>query len=919
MNTTTTFNRDSKKRNRVPLSCVNCRRKKIKCDRTKPRCKVCEAHDDTKCCYFQSDIDLTNDINHTHSGRVDKPVSVDKLTRATPRDGKILTHLQKQANDNARLASSSTTEIIETLKQKIELLEKSFQAKQPVSSIPIENYGNQPLKRLLQKLKVAETEKIQVYGGVNYKTIIQKTLNNTGPLVWMTIVMKDPFASPICKCVSNSSKHTLTDFHKRALLAKSKLIKSAELSNYAEKLNLVDTVIQLLPPQRAIWLFIDRYFRFVYPLFPYLDEETFTHDIERLMGNTREDGIMRTSSATTVHVTQATDLATLGILMIVMMFSYETLCTNTGTIQDGYLTENERYLKTHRPSDKFVKYTQMCLDEFVLLRKCPLTVLQCAMLLREYQKFDGCDCFADSDSQVYTGLLVQMAISMGIHRDSMSEERDISRTYNKTSQLKRKLWYGLISADNYQYMQASAMPLIHPDYYNTELPSLDSYLSNNSDLEMERTCISLMRSRFFIERKMKVLTDLVCKMKVEPSVYDLLDAIDDLFSAVKQKTGTLETILNGDHGGIHYKKVEKVGNFVIYMNALTLVEPILMHILYQFQSLKNHQMCEFIHDKLLCMWMPVLSRIPDLVHASENFFGLGFDLFLVPLVEVFLHKGLIFFASTYLKCNTMLKKMEEVNIGGAKGEIIEATSYFQTHILIDVFHKIYIPALRTLSKKYFYAWRLYTAHLFIFRSFSDESVPSPLSHALFNYIEYMSVAKIKMLCQTTDWREYNSIKKRPVWFLTWQKNMDCFISDDSLEVAAAKTFAPSMAETVCDVPEEMKSIDSAGDSGEAETWFARLYTKFTEKNYPGYQNPNGLITVNPYITAADRRDSTMKYDTPISDVPKQDEYSIPTPRVLAIGDDLRTPDDFFGYVHPCDLERMFATMLADNNSIDDVF
>lgn len=169
-----------------------------------------------------------------------------------------------------------------------------------------------------------------------------------------------------------------------------------------------------------------------------------------MSGNSIRD-IKSTTKIKKLQLEKRLDFAVLGSLLIVLKFAYSSLISNDENFP-GFpeRTEEEKYLLNNPLSDDIINVAQLCLNQFKLLRRCALSIFQCALLMREYQKVDGCDGFGDGGSQIYTGMLIQMGVSIGLNRDPSKFHSTVGDS--KMGNLWRKIWYGLISADNYQYM-----------------------------------------------------------------------------------------------------------------------------------------------------------------------------------------------------------------------------------------------------------------------------------------------------------------------------------------------------------------------------------------------------------------------------------------------------------------------------------
>lgn len=126
----------------------------------------------------------------------------------------------------------------------------------------------------------------------------------------------------------------------------------------------------------------------------------------------------------------------------------------------------------------------MCLNQFRLLRRGALPVLQCSLFMRLYHKYapedgDGSD---GGDSEVFLGMLLQMGNSIGLNRDMKHSEplKNDFRLHN----LWRMVWHEIVTLDLYQSLTMGNPILINTNCYDTELPKLEDNVANHNILDM---------------------------------------------------------------------------------------------------------------------------------------------------------------------------------------------------------------------------------------------------------------------------------------------------------------------------------------------------------------------------------------------------------------------------------------------------
>lgn len=813
----------NKKRNRIQLSCSNCRKKKIKCDRRRPTCTSCEVHGWTDCVYF-------NDPKTEHKS---EDAVFDKepiISKETSQD------VIKHQNEGSWSGRDTKTKRPGINNQVDCLVPRDYHTHEVTrGDCPI-NYANQKdyevpsgydgftpisrIRQLFKALKVSDMDKISIYRGADPIMYFASRTNNYGPFAWLTIIKKDPFSSPIRESVMIAQKDIITKLQKCTETFKERTV---DLHSGYETLKqdsgkLMEQLLRQLPNKKAIWLFIDRFFNCVYPYIPILDQASFIKNVERLINGDHINDLTCEHSVEKLNISQYYDLAIVGTVLIVIKFSYESLLSNTGIFENASArSENDRYLINFQ-QDKFsMKYINLCLNEFLLSERVPLEVLQCSMLAREYQKINGCDGFADGDSHIYTGLLVRMAISLGLNRDPCHIQKLHSP---REALLRRKIWFCLISADNFQYTQTGQPPLIYCSHYDTELPEFDEVVSNVEDLQLEKVSIDFVNTRFLFDLKMRELADLLANMKKVPTIEQVVLGLCNIENELQSRFGSYNDILAKSHFGAHYKKIEKLGQLLIYTYVLTFLQPVYMHIYYHYQHTGQFDACYFFHNKILSFWMFTLGNAETLVKESYKYFGEGFDLLLVGMIEISLHKGLIFFVTTFVKCKLLIENL--ANSAVVNKQLIDVIEYFKDKVIMKLISTIHIPLLQILSRRFFYSWRLLKGQSFILQNLKDDKLDFSLQKSLYNFLEHLTVSDFKMLIETSKYENYKVGEEQPEWLVEWLN--DC--NDYKYKRNFCKTIPADDLSAYDGVSLDFLA-ETIDDSVEDEKWWAKIYEELS--------------------------------------------------------------------------------------------
>lgn len=881
----------TKQRNRVPLSCNHCRKKKIKCDRSRPVCTICIAHGTASSCNYYSksgEINVNNEINLNNSNinslaYQDKTVfpetpPINSKSPISTKDVQIAhlqsqikslqeqlqqfsnSHKDKNENKNKIITTTTTPNNANSTITSPSASTISQPSNLPTYNGPSNNQLANYIRDHLASLGVDINEKLDIYRPTNsYLNESKNSSNdyrttsfNSGPFSWLSIISKDPLATPIRDAVILAKKDILTKFKKSALQKSfvdinnvTNLQPNSNITNLSNNLNQNETlqicknIINILPNKRVIWLFIDRFFKYLYPFMPYLDQDLFIADIERIVNTNRINDLNSNFEIkiTSLSLSEYPDLAIIGTLLIVLKFSYESLFTTDGSfVENKPHNDLEDYLIKFNQQDILIKYANQCLNQYlILLKRSPLPILQCALLFREYQKVNGCDVFVDGDSYIYTGLLIQIATTLGLNKEpSTTPTNDIRAC--KINQLKRKIWYSLVSADINQYTQMGIPPVIDEKFYNTKLPEFDPNATNVLDLSLEETTCNMLVLRFQVEKSMKLLADRALNMKESPKFGELVYRVIALENELRGRFQSLNDILQTDHQNNHYKKIEKVYKFSQYIHTLTFLLPIYIFCFYHYSERENFLTCFFLFNKAMSFWMFILGNLKDLIESPNVFFDYGFEIVLAPVIEIILSKTCVLPTTTIIRFHRAALSVQNSN-----PQLADSLKTFIKNRLVFFDSSVFATSLQLLSKRYFYAWRMYKIHLFLVEQLHQGMLDAKIENEdkVYNFVEHLSLDNVNQLSNIMDHRYFSARVKQPDWLLEWVKQVNEFIYDPSNNINfdnySKSDFNDSSNNTNIDYNSfpDLETHD--------EMWFNKIFNKVAVPNTElSMSLPNGI-------------------------------------------------------------------------------
>lgn len=629
---------------------------------------------------------------------------------------------------------------------------------------------------LYNSIQIDLNTKIDFFSGVPIMMYRYSRIHSYGPLSLLSSILNDKFTGPVRDQVMKFKKkyifNNLDPQKFKKMIIHTSGIKDIEPVTTErdvmgeEKLyevrpfnQVIAQVIDVLPPPKVLWMLIERFFRYVYPFSPYLDQKSFQKDVQRLT-NTFPDSVSDVK-ITELTLARKLDLSIIGSLLLVLKLSYLTLSGNLETSLDfPPKSKEELYLLTKELNPNLIDVAQSCLSQFNLIGRCALPIFQCALLMYEYKKIDSFDGFADGEAHIYINMLVNIAVSIGLNRDP--EKFDPVVGDSPLGNLWRKIWYGLVASEHVQFSESGASKGIIEGSYNTELPFFKIETSNIEDYQLEKKVIEMMRGRYKLHCSIDELSNECINLNVKPSIECLLGKLFTIEANLFKKYGTLKDLILRSHDDIFVNKIEKLYSIVDYLQAISIMKPIYFRILQSLDEQQNIVACKFFTFKINSIFMYVLFNFHELGCHSYRYIGTGFDSVITPALEVVIHKA--WFVLIELCCKTLIAReiLDEMTpTDEIRSKLNEMKSFRER--LAEFTDKYYLPALTIISSKYYYAWRILKTHKFIIQLLKDRQIKYTEERKYFNIVKYLSCDDLIKLNELITIHNYN-IKSEPSKF-----------------------------------------------------------------------------------------------------------------------------------------------------------
>lgn len=563
-----------KKRNRVPLSCTICRKRKVKCDKTKPHCNQCTKTGVAHLCHYmdqtwaeEAEKELTKEselkllrervksleemlsnIHSTSSINNSTPISNQASPKIIPESSsddrykndeldltKQFDMLHLKNNGTIHLGTTHWLAIMRGdpyLKllwgHIFTLREKLFEWHSQRKNMQSDN-STTGLCPVIQKSNDSKCPVVSNVNDMSRCPVIHESLSNTAVNDKSSNGERTqcPISNKVVNKLSNndsefnksnsiafSSTHVLPSF--QDLTSKCPIIhessSSPSVSSSKSLISLqnfkLDTVItrlsQILPPKKIVILFLDKFFKYLYPTIPIIDELSFKSQINQI--------IQISDESNSLKLVKPSDCCLLGILIIIIRLTWLSLPSNACNVElspeyanfyvphltssTSVQSKEEAFLLNYETPSEAIDLVKTYLIKFDEIScfsndNVNMTTVQFAIFYKLYLTCCG-NCTLNSTStvqdneshQVLLSIIVRMAFSCGLYRDpdnfpqlnnySSGEKmnKDSVSNIEKLKHTWRKTWYFIVSLDVQQSLSLGTPRLLRNlnDFSDTKLP-----------------------------------------------------------------------------------------------------------------------------------------------------------------------------------------------------------------------------------------------------------------------------------------------------------------------------------------------------------------------------------------------------------------------------------------------------------------
>lgn len=484
-----------------------------------------------------------------------------------------------------------------------------------------------------------------------------------------------------------------------------------------QELQLIERIQVVLPKKRVLWKLINRFFHSMYTYMPFLDEDYFRRDVEKIIGKEAYDDV----PIGKIKIDRKLDLATVGILLVVLRLAYLSLFSNNSSLNESILN-----CKDPNPGDKLIQYLMRnpininiidiaisCLDQFHILRRSNFTVLQLALFVRLYHIYapedgDGAD---GGDSQVFHSVLIQTAYSLGFNREP--DEQCIDP---KLNHLIRKIWVYLVASDLHLAYSFGNPPTIDERNYDIQSPDCEPGSENIRDKVKDQATTERLKWCLFSAPKLRKLLRCTLDIKGRTSLPELCRDLSEFELKLHKDMGYLSDFIGflGTDDQIIARRNLKVK---VYLALKSFLISVYFHIYLYYETNDSEVSFFYLRKCLLTTTGEIMPHYITLLGKSEVIS----DMIMNPTIEMIIHKSNQINLSIIVRVNFLIyhlkQSLEHENLWKNDASYLE---YFQLlcqlSSAVTRAAEFTISAISKLSKRYYYAWRITKGQTFLLKT-----------------------------------------------------------------------------------------------------------------------------------------------------------------------------------------------------------
>ncbi|RLV95106.1 Multidrug resistance regulator 1 [Spathaspora sp. JA1] len=501
-------------------------------------------------------------------------------------------------------------------------------------------------------------------------------------------------------------------------------------------------ILDILPTKLNLFMLVTRFFKYVYPFIPIIDEQVLVLDVHRsLLADFPQ---FNQESYQELTINNDDDLRTMGILLVVMRLGYMSMNHNEPRY-NNYTPEENLIIKQMQlklDSKTFSHIINLCISDGLIASRSSFKLVQLLTLVYFYRQVspDDSQGISGADSHILFGVIMKHAMTIGLNRDpsSYSTHEPIC---NNASLCKtwRFLWHYLVKVD--------AVSAIHSGT-NLNLMNIEI-----SDVQLPRHDISELNYMISMEdaicRSYRIIVNKISNVSQKPKIVDILSETNhleklfyeyfgkDFFNDVVSKPA----IINDNDTGL-----VKVMKYCMFIQLRTNLSGMYYMIAIHYENVYNESKTPSmnagielfkIYIKSVVQLVYIMSYVLD---NSVELFGKNYDYYLTCQNERYMIKTHSFLTSFFVR---LLHQKQQLTHNKPRLEVID--NLF-TMVLLEA--ELFVGNFRKLSKTYINSYRLYIITYIILRQCGEDPNVFTFENDQggTNMIEFFTIGELNRLC-----------------------------------------------------------------------------------------------------------------------------------------------------------------------------
>lgn len=623
-----------------------------------------------------------------------------------------------------------------------------------------------------------------------------------------------------------------------------------------------EAILGILPKKKNMFMLFCRFFKYVYPFIPIVDEHSLIFDINHVLPE-KFPTLRADERYEKFEIKGQNDFVIFGVALLVIRLGYMSLIHNDET--NNGLNEDEKSMieDMQRISPKeYIDVVNLCIPEEQTSQKSSFKIMQCLTLLYFYRLVTPDDCLGlgGTDSQILFGTIMKHAFAIGLNRDPTKyvAHENINNNALLTKSW-RALWHYLVSLDAMNAIHSGTVLNVHNlDISDVQYPNFDSKTGKVKD--------TLFNIKLICE-SYRSLSNLISNVQVKPKVIDILgetnkleklffnffgkDFFKDYICQTAKPSVNLQSPIDNSISSLeHEEAFLKVIKYITFIQLRTNLSCMYYKIamFYENEHTKSSTSpigagLELfkIYIKSVVQLNYIMSYVVD---NSVTVFGRNFDYIVTANNENCMIRTHAFLTSYFVrlmhhkKVLTTRLKTEGYNIDISLK--LEVTDTLFKMVLVEA--ELYVGNFRKLSKNYINSYRLYVMTYFVLKQCMenpDVFFERSMKHAQFyhdgtNMIEFCSTAELQHLCKLCE--EFKLAKDEQEKIL---KRRDSSFSPDSLRTYPTPMNYMSQTKSLdsdySDLTHSTQNPSSTVQSSPVDTGTSAIGMM---NAIPGFDNPN---------------------------------------------------------------------------------